>query len=285
MTALGQNSYGKSSVRLMKVTRLPDRHELKEVNVNIQLEGAFEKVYTVGDNRNVLPTDTMKNTVYALAKDHPLHCIEEFGVSLSDHFLKNNPDVSKVTIELIESRWDRIPMAGSGARATPHPWSFTGGASEKRTSLVKRTRTSLAVYSGIMDLLILKTTGSAFKEYVKDKYTTLKETDDRILATNAEIQWLYKNDKVDFDDCFHKVRRSLLEAFANHESLSVQHTLYAMGDAALKACSDVSEISLTMPNKHCLLFDLTPFGMQNKNEIFVPTSEPHGMISGTIKRS
>ena len=285
MTALGQNSYGKSSVRLMKVTRLPDRHELKEVNVNIQFEGAFEKVYTVGDNRNVLPTDTMKNTVYALAKDHPLHCIEEFGVSLSEHFLKNNPDVSKVTIELVESRWDRIPMSGAGSQPAPHSWSFTGGASEKRTSLVTRTRTTIAIRSGISDLLILKTTGSAFKQYVKDQYTTLKETDDRILATNAEVQWLYKNDKADFDDCFQNIRRSLLEAFANHESLSVQHTLYAMGDAALKACSDVSEISLTMPNKHCLLVDLTPFGMQNKNEIFVPTSEPHGLISGTIKRS
>ena len=267
----------------MKVTRLPDRHELKEVNVNIQFEGAFENVYTVGDNRNVLPTDTMKNTVYALAKDHPLHCIEEFGVSLSEHFLKNNPDVSKATIELIESRWDRIPMSGSQSKH--HPWSFTGGASEKRTSVVTRTRTTIAIRSGISDLLILKTTGSAFKEYIKDKYTTLKETDDRILATNAEVQWLYKKDKIDFDDCFHKVRRSLLETFANHESLSVQHTLYAMGDAAIKACSDISEISLTMPNKHCLPVDLTPFGMQNKNEIFVPTSEPHGLISGTIKRT
>ncbi len=285
MTALGQNSYGKSSVRLMKVTRQPDRHELKEVNVNIQLEGAFEKVYTVGDNRNVLPTDTMKNTVYALAKDHPLHCIEEFGVTLSEHFIKNNPDVSKATIELIESRWERIPMSSSGAKSTPHSWSFTGGASEKRTSLVTKTRTALVIRSGIRDLLILKTTGSAFKEYVKDKYTTLKETDDRILATNAEIQWLYSNANTDFNKSFQNIRQSLLEMFANHESLSVQHTLYAMGEAALKACGDVSEVTLTMPNKHCLLVDLTPFGMQNKNEIFVPTSEPHGLISGTIKRA
>ena len=269
----------------MKVTRRPDRHELKEVNVNIQFEGEFEKVYTVGDNRNVLPTDTMKNTVYALAKDHPLQCIEEFGASLSEHFIKNNPDVSKVTIELIESRWDRIPMSGTGSQPTPHSWSFTGGASEKRTSLVTRTRTTLVIRSGIRDLLILKTTDSAFKAYVKDKFTTLKETDDRILATNAEVQWLYSKTNADFDKGFHNIRQSLLEAFANHESLSVQHTLYAMGDAALKACGDVSEISLTMPNKHCLLVDLTPFGMQNKNEIFVPTSEPHGLISGTIKRS
>jgi urate oxidase len=133
-------------------------------------------------------------------------------------------------------------------------------------------------------LLILKTTGSAFKGYVKDKHTTLKETDDRIFATNAEIRWKYTREDLDFNVCHQKIRQAILETFAKHASLSVQHTLYAMGESALGACADVSEISMTMPNKHCLLVDLSPFGMQNKNEIFVPTSEPHGLISGTVKR-
>ena len=268
----------------MKVTRLSDRHELKELNVNIQFEGDFETVYTEGENRKVLPTDTMKNTVYAIAKSHPLHTIEEFGLALVDHFMKNNPHVSKSSIELIESRWDRIPISGNASTAASHPSAFTGGGNEKRASLVVQSRTSIEVTSGIRDLLILKTTGSAFKGYIKDKYTTLKETDDRILATNAEIHWLYATPTVDFEACYLKIRETLLETFAGHQSLSVQHTLYAMGEAALKACSEISEISLTMPNKHCLLVDLPAFGMENKNEIFVPTSEPHGLISGTIRR-
>ena len=275
---LSENSYGKSSVRLMKVTRLSDRHDLKEVCVNIQFEGKFEKVYTMGDNSNVLPTDTMKNTVYAIAKDHPLRSIEEFGLTLGDYFLLNNTDISKVTIELIENLWNRISDTGH------HPWAFSSGGNEKRNSIVTKTRTDTTIRSGIQDLLILKTTGSAFKGYIKDKYTTLKETDDRILATNAEIRWMYTRVDPDFHVCHEKIRQAILETFAKHESLSVQHTLYAMGEAALAACQDISEISMTMPNKHCLLVDLSPFGLQNKNEIFVPTSEPHGLISGTVKR-
>jgi len=282
VSVLTDNSYGKSSVRLMKVTRLPDRHDLKEVCVNIQFEGEFEKVYTKGDNSNVLPTDTMKNTVYAIAKDHPLRSIEEFGLTLSNHFLLNNPDVSKVTIELIENLWNRISV--SAAAPDPHPWSFSGGGNEKRNCIVTRTRTTVTIKSGIQDLMILKTSGSAFIGYVKDKYTTLKETDDRIFATNADIRWTYTREDLDFNVCHQKIRQAILETFAKHDSLSVQHTLYAMGESALAACVDVSEISLTMPNKHCILVDLSPFGMQNKNEIFVPTSEPHGLISGTVKR-
>ena len=268
----------------MKVTRLSDRHELKDVNVNIQFEGNFIKVYTEGDNRNVLPTDTMKNTVYAIAKNHSLHTIEEFGLALSDHFMKNNPEVSTVSIELVESAWNRISVQESPARSAHHPSAFTGGGTEERFSTVVQTRTSVTITSGIRNLLVLKTTGSAFRGYLKDKYTTLKETDDRILATNAEISWLYTTPGVDYNSCFTKIRETLLGTFADHESLSVQHTLYAMGESALNACADISEISLTMPNKHCLLVDLSPFGMENKNEIFMPTSEPYGLISGTIKR-
>lgn len=282
VSVLMDNSYGKSSVRLMKVTRFPDRHDLKEVCVNIQFEGEFEKVYTKGDNSNVLPTDTMKNTVYAIGKDHPLRSIEEFGLTLSNHFLLNNPHVSKITIELIENLWNRISVPPGVPDL--HPSAFSGGGNEKRNCLVTRTRDDVTIKSGIQDLLILKTTGSAFKGYVKDKYTTLKETDDRIFATNAEIRWRYTKEDVDFNICHQKIRQAILEAFANHDSMSVQHTLHAMGESALAACAEVSEISMTMPNKHCLLVDLSPFGMQNKNEIFVPTSEPHGLISGTVKR-
>ncbi len=276
---LAHNNYGKSRVRLMKVTRLADRHELKEVTVNIQFEGKFEKVYTEGDNSNVLPTDTMKNTVYALAKNHPLLAIEEFGETLGKYFLDHNPDIERTTIELVESLWNRIPVGQK-----PHAHSFTSAGNEKRTAIVTQTRTSRHVESGIQDLLVLKTTGSAFTGYIKDKFTTLKETDDRIFATNMNVRWQYSKLPVNYNSCYEIIRTALLETFAEQHSLSVQHTVYAMGEAALEKCKDLSEIKITTPNKHCLLVNLEPFGLENKNEIFVPTDEPFGLIEGVMKR-
>ena len=268
----------------MKVTRLPYRHELKEIKVNVQLEGDFDRAYTDGDNRNVVPTDTMKNTIYAMAKNDPLHPIEGFGLALADHFAKNNPQVSAVTIELEESNWNHIATPTSPDGLSHHPHAFVNGGDETRTSIVVHTRSNIVVKSGVRNLLILKTSDSAFTGYVKDRFTTLKETDDRILATSAEILWTYRSPAVKFDECFPHIRQTLLDTFANHKSSSVQHTLYAMADAALQAHEEIMEISLTMPNKHCLLVDLKPFGMENNNEIFVSTSEPYGLISGTVKR-
>lgn len=279
-----QYRYGKSSVWLIKVTHLPYRHELKEVKVNIQLEGAFERAYTDGDNRNVVPTDTMKNTVYALAKDDPVRTIESFGLVLADHFATNNPQVSSVTIELEESNWDHIATPTGPDGLSHHPHAFVGGGNETRTSIVVRSYSNIIVKSGVRNLLILKTSDSAFTGYAKDRFTTLKETDDRILATSAEIFWTYRSPEEKFDECYPRIRQTLLDTFANHKSASVQHTLYAMANAALQAHEEITEISLTMPNKHCLLVDLKPFGMENNNEIFISTSEPYGLILGTVKR-
>lgn len=280
---LSQNSYGKSSVRVAKVTRHADRHDFKEITVNVQLTGAFENVYRDGDNSLVLPTDTMKNTVYALAKTHPCLTIEEFGLELARHFLEHNPQIARVNIELLETLWQRI-AAGAPGREIPHPHAFTR-VSEKGTCRIAQNRSALSITSGLKDLVLLKTTDSGFSNFRRDQFTTLPETDDRIMATSLEAEWLYAGAANDFNLCRGVIRQSLIETFAQHRSLSVQHTLYAMGEAALEKCSAITDIHLVMPNKHYLLFDLARFGMENRNEIFTPTDEPFGRIEGTVRRA
>lgn len=277
---LAENSYGKSGIRLVKVRRRGDRHELKDLTVAVALEGDFESAHTVGDNAAVLPTDTMKNTVYALAKDDPLEEIEAFGLHLSKHFLQNNPPVSRVRISLEEHPWERLTIGGK-----PHPHAFRRPGGEKRVAWVTRTRESATVQSGIEDLMILKSAQSGFAGYVKDKYTTLKETSDRIFATVVEAAWVYRGTDIAFGQTGQAVRQTLLDTFANHESASVQHTLYAMGEAVLKDHGEVLEVRLSLPNKHHLLVDLSPFRLENRNEIFVATGEPYGLIEATVKRN
>lgn len=273
-TILLSNHYGKSRVRMVKVVRHDDRHDLMDVTVNIQIEGDFEAVHTAGDNRNVLPTDTMKNTVYALAKQSPQEQIEDFARRLTDHFLTNLPQVSQVRIEIAEHPWTRM-----GRHA------FTRGSNEKRIASIAGTRNGRLIMSGIEDLVVLKTTGSAFAGYIQDKYTTLKETSDRILVTAIKATWIHGKSDIDFGPSWVGVRKVLLDTFAERESPSVQHTAYAMGEAVLKAYPAIEEVSLSLPNKHCLLVDLSPFGMENNNEIFLPVDEPHGLIEVAVRRS
>jgi urate oxidase len=276
---LTQNSYGKSQVRLTKVTRHPDRHELKEVCVAVRLEGDFAAAYVSGDNRRVVATDTMKNVVYALARGHPLADVEGFGRALARHFLDHYPQVSAATVELAEQPWRRLTVEGR-----EHPHAFVGGGGETRTCTVALTRQGERLTSGLDGLLLLKTTDSAFTGFHRDAYTTLPEADDRLFATALSADWLYREAPADPDRCHRLVRQTLLGVFAGHKSLSVQHTLHAMGAAALEACAEVEEITLRMPNKHRLLVNLRPFGLENDNEIFVATDEPYGVITGTLRR-
>ena len=276
---LGANAYGKNAINLSKIIRHADRHEFRHISVNVILEGDFETVHTEGDNSKVLPTDTQKNTVYALAKDYLNSSIEAFGLVLAEHFMSNNGHLSKTTIELTEHNWSRILNDGQ-----PHPTAFMNSGNDKHYARIEKTRTKAVVFSGISDLLILKTTDSAFTGYIKDKYTTLKEADDRILCTQCEATWEYTASNLDFDTLYRDIRTSLLATFAMHHSLSVQHTLYAMGENILKEFDMVQEISLKMPNKHHIPVNLEPFGMRNDNEVFIATDEPYGYISGTVKR-
>lgn len=281
---LSQNSYGKSSVRVAKITRSADYDDFKEVSVNMQLTGEFEKVYKEGDNTPVLPTDTMKNTVYALAKNHSLATIEEFGLTLAQHFLDHNPQVAGATIELNETLWQRLVIASEKQDSMPHPHAFMKAGQETWTSLITNDRKRISVKSGLKHLVILKTTNSGFSNFLHDRFTTLQDAEDRIFATDLQADWLYDRHALDFAMSRQTVRQILLETFAQHRSLSVQHTLYAMGEAVLEKCPEVEEIHLVMPNKHYLLFDLERFGMKNPNEIFTPTDEPFGRIAGTLRR-
>ena len=272
------NGYGKSEVRLVTVRRGPDVHELKDVTVAIRLEGDFASAYTDGDNSRVLPTDTMKNTVYALAADHPVQEIEDFGLLLSDHFLRASPPAASARIAMTEHLWDRLD---------PHCFRRAGG--EKRTAVVTRTRDRVErverveVTAGIEDLVVMKTSKSAFEGFPRDRYTTLPETSDRLLASSVSATWKYSRPDLPFGERWTEVRRRLLAAFMKHDSRSVQETEYAMGEAALET-PDVEEIHLVMPNIHHIPVDLTRFGLDNRNEVFVATSDPYGLIEVTLRR-
>ena len=270
---LGANSYGKSGIRLVKVTRRGVKHDLRDLTVAVRFEGEFEAAHAAGDNSDVLPTDTMKNTVYALAKELPVEEIEEFALALSDHFLRENPQVSRLGVSIEERVWGRI-----GATA------FEGSSNERRTARASRSREGGAVESGVKGLLIAKSAQSGFSGFRRDRYTTLKETSDRILATSLTAVWTHTSAAGPFAGLWEAVRRTLLETFAAHESASVQRTLFVMGEAALGEHRKLADIRLTMPNKHHLLVDLSPFGLTNENEIFVATEEPYGLIEATVTR-
>ncbi|HEX8425255.1 factor-independent urate hydroxylase [Hymenobacter sp.] len=276
---LGINAYGKNAVNLSKIIRHADHHEFRQISVSVALEGDFDTAHTLGDNSKILPTDTQKNTVYALAKEHFTSTIEAFGIHLAEFFLSRNPQVSKVRIEIIEHSWQRMAFDGAA-----HTHSFTGGSTEKRRALITHTAEGTQVSSGLLDLLLLKTTDSAFESYIKDEYTVLKETTDRILATKCEATWQYTTVDLDFEATYQSIRTTLLRTFAGHKSLSVQQTLYAIGEQILLQHDAVKEISLVMPNKHHIPFNLEQFGMENSNEIFVATDEPFGYITGTVVR-
>ena len=276
---LVQSAYGKSRVRLVQVRRRGDRHDLHDRTVAIQFKGHYDESYTDGDNSAVLPTDTMKNTVYALAAREPGHTAETFGLALARHFLDRNPRLMRARIDVTEHLWRRL-LRGEREHGT----AFMRQGPETRTACVQASRRRTLVGAGVADLLILKSAHSAFDHFIRDEFTTLPETRDRILATSMTATWRYTNDGVEFDAAWHAVRRVLLETFAEHTSESVQHTLYAMGEAVLDAVSDVSHIRLVMPNKHHLPVDLRPLGLENRNEIFVPTDEPHGLIEATVAR-
>jgi urate oxidase len=276
---LAENNYGKSGIRLVKVARNGDRHEIHDLTVAVALHGEFVEAHVLGDNSAVLPTDTMKNTVYAFARQNPLDSIEAFALALSEHFLEASAAASRVRIAISRHLWERLPMGSGG-----HPHAFRRRAGEVRTTRVERTRDAVEVRSGIEGLVILKSARSAFKGFPRDRYTTLRETDDRILATELHALWLYGPGEVSYPLLSRAVPATLLETFADHASASVQHTLHEMGEAVLDRHPEVREIRLSLPNKHHLPIDLSPFGLVNDNEIFVPTEEPYGLIEATLRR-
>lgn len=276
---LSHSYYGKAKVRVMKVTRAGAQHSLKELEVSVMLGGDFEASYTGSDNRLVVPTNTMKNTVYVIAREKLGAETEEFGLVLGEHFLKTYPQVAQADIGLAERGWERMAVG-----AQPHPHSFVQRSAARMFAQIVCSRGGSSVESGVEDLLILKTTGSGFEGYAQDRFTTLPPTKDRVMATKLKATWAYEKRPPSYSTTNGAILEAMLAVFALNYSPSVQATLYQMGEAALAAAPEISKVSLAMPNKHCLLVNLAPFGLENSNEIFVPTDEPHGQIEGTVVR-
>jgi urate oxidase len=280
MITLAENRYGKSRVRVVKVKRHPGRHELRDWTVEILLEGDFESCFTAGDNSKILPTDTMKNTVYSLARSSKAECMEEFGKELIVFLLERNPQVMVARANISEKAWEHLSTRGS-----PHPTTFLQSSGECQTAEIIANRSDPpTVRSGFDNLVILKTAGSEFVRFIKDSLTTLPESTDRLFGTAVKARWNYLSSTAPFSALRSRIRETLLEVFAAHKSKSVQHTLYAMGERVLADVREIADIELTMPNKHCLLVDLSPFGQDNPNEVFVPIDEPHGYIEAHIRR-
>jgi urate oxidase len=273
------NGYGKAAVRLVKVGRSGARHELHDLTVDVQLQGNFSSTHETGDNSAVLPTDTMKNTVYALAKMGDVDPPESFGLALGRHFLEACPAAKRAVIHLELHRWDRLAPEGK-----PHHHAFQRGSAERRIAVASVEREAESVSAGIEGMALLKTTGSGFEGFLRDGFTTLKETDDRILATEVSARWRYGTPPADWTRAWTSTHDALLATFATTYSHSVQETLYAMGVEALAACPDIAEIRLALPNQHHLLVDLNPFGLTNANEVFDATREPYGRIEGVVTR-
>lgn len=278
---LASQRYGKDRVRVLRVCRgASGIHTLHEVEASVALEGDFPATYLTGDNSQVVPTDTMKNTVQILAQTYLSDVLEEFALALARHFLKRYPQVSRATIEVTSRPWDRYQMHDG----TKHPHTFTGRTTFLPFSLLEATREQEILQSGVKDVLILKSTDSAFVGYPRCEYTTLPETKDRILATRMEATWTFTPQASSFAKTNAVIVSALLDTFAKEFSPSVQNTLFLMGSAALAVASEISDIHLAMPNKHYLPVNFKPFALENNNEIFLPTDEPHGQIEARLTR-
>ena len=282
-TVLRDAGYGKSEIRLVKVSRRAGGHDLRDLTVDVGLEGDFDTAYTDADNAGLLATDTMRNTVYALAKEDPIDDIESFGRRLVEHFLAAAPGVTRARVHIVEHPWARLEVGGRR-----HEHAFQRGSGGNRVATMTgdgRGVGGLEIQAGIDDLLVLKTTGSGWEGFLRDRYTSLPETSDRILATIVTARWSYAGRDIDFGAVWREVHETILTAFCDHYSPSVQFTLHHMGESVLDACPEVQRISFSLPNKHHLLYDLGRFGLENENEIFQPTDEPYGLIQGTVERS
>jgi urate oxidase len=277
---LGANQYGKAENRLVRIYRETARHEIRDVTVSTSLRGDFAAAHLHGDQSSVLPTDTQKNTAYAFAKEHGLRAIEDYALTLARHFVDDIEPVHGARIAVDELGWERVPVGGEGH---DHTWVRRGP--EVRTAVVDVSGEGAEVVSGLRDLVLLKSTGSEFHGFLRDRYTTLPETDDRIMATALAVQWRYTGLDVDWDKTWTDARRILLEKFATVHSLALQQTLWEMGRGVLEAHPEITEISLQAPNKHHFAVDLSPFGLENPNEVFYAADRPYGLIEATVTRS
>jgi urate oxidase len=283
--SLGANQYGKAENRVVRVYRDTGRHEIVDLNVSTWLRGDFSAAHVTGDQRGVLPTDTQKNTAFAYAKEHGVSSPEDYALALGRHFVNTVPSAHTARIEVEQYAWDRIP-AGPGGH--DHAFVRRGGA-VRTTAVTVRGRgpeQAAWVVSGLRDLVVLKSTGSEFKGFLKDKYTTLPEADDRILATSLVARWRYAGEPGggDWNKPHDAIQAALLDTFATAYSRALQETLYQMGRRVLEDNPGVAEIRFSAPNKHHFLVDLAPFGLENNGEVFIAADRPYGLIEASVTR-
>ena len=277
---LGPNRYGKAESRVVRIVRDTPRHEIRDLNVSTSLRGDFAAAHTDGDQSQVLPTDTQKNTAFAFARSHGVSSPEDYALALAGRLLAATPVAEGATVRVEEYAWDRIPVDGSD-----HDHAFVRRGGEVRTATVDVTAAGSEVVSGLQDLVVLKSTGSEFTGFLHDEYTTLPDADDRILATALRADWRYvAGQEVDWNATYDAVRALLLATFATTYSRALQETLYAMGRAVLEAHDEIAEISFAAPNKHHFLVDLAPFGLDNPGEVFIAADRPYGLIEATVTR-
>lgn len=276
---LRDHQYGKAESRLVRIYRDTPRHELRDLTVTTALRGDFDAAYTAGDQSAVLPTDTQKNTAYAFAKEHGVTSVEDFALTLARHFVADVAPVRGARVEVEEHLWDRAVVDGA---EHDHTWVRRG--QEVRTTAVTVDESGEHVVSGLTGLVILKSTGSEFAGFLRDEYTTLPETHDRVMATALDVHWRYAGTDVDWDGAYAAVRTALVAQFATVHSLALQQTLWHMGTAALDAVPQVVEIRLRAPNKHHFEYDVARFGLEQRGEVFWAADRPYGLIEATIAR-
>ncbi|MFF3733625.1 factor-independent urate hydroxylase [Streptomyces sp. NPDC002476] len=289
---LGQNQYGKAENRVVRITRDGDTHHIKDLNVSVALSGAMEDVHYSGSNAHVLPTDTTKNTVYAFAKKHGIESAEQFGIHLARHFVTSQEPIKVARIRIEEYSWERIATSDTSTRfigADEAKHSFVRRGQETRTAQITYDGEKWQIVSGLKDLVVMNSTHSEFRGYVKDEYTTLKEAYDRILATEVSARWRFnwtddEKRMPDWEKSYEQTREHMLQAFAETYSLSLQQTLYHMGSRVIDHRGEIDEIRFSLPNKHHFLVDLEPFGLQNDNEVYFAADRPYGLIEATVLR-
>jgi urate oxidase len=281
---LGDHQYGKAESRVVRIYRDGARHEIRDLNVSTALRGPFDAAYLEGDQSNVLPTDTQKNAAFAFAKSHGVGSIEDFGLALARHFVTDVEPVEGARIEVEEYAWERAVVDG-----TEHDHTWVRRGQETRTAAVTVDATGEHVIGGFSDLVLLKSTGSEFAGFLKNEYTTLQETHDRVMATSLVAQWRFaatgfEPDSIDWDDTYAGIKRIIVKQFATLQSLALQQTLWHMGKAVLEAYPAIAEMRLKAPNKHHFAVDLAPFGLENPGEVFIAADRPYGLIEATVTR-
>jgi len=274
---LGDNQYGKAESRVVRVYRDTARHEIKDLNVTSALRGPFAPAYLVGDQSNVLPTDTQKNTAFAYAKSKGVDSIEAYGLDLARHFVHDIDPVEGARIEIEEFAWVRAVVDG-----VEHDHTWTRSGSEVRTAAITVDATGEYVIGGLKDFVILKSTGSEFAGFLVDDHTTLQETHDRVMATSLTAKWRFASTDVDWNAVYPQVKAILIREFATLQSLALQQTLWHMGKAVIEAIPEIVEVRLAAPNKHHFLYDLVPFGLENNGEVFIAADRPYGLIEAQV---